>query len=42
MDAAEPDGMDSFAGQPFDLRHFVTVLTDVARGIQDGTIKVPK
>jgi hypothetical protein len=25
-----------------DLRHYATVLTGVARGIRDDTIKVPK
>jgi hypothetical protein len=42
MDAAGPSGMDSFAQRLPDLRHYAQLLTGIATGIQDGTIKVPK
>ena len=42
MDAAGPGGVDSFAARLPDLRHYAAVLTGIARGIQDGTNKVPK
>ncbi len=42
MDAAGPNGMDSFAARLPDLRHYAQLLTGIATGIQDGTIKVPK
>ncbi len=42
LDAAGPDGMDSFVGRLRDLRCYAELLTDVARGIQNGTIKVPR
>jgi len=42
MDTAGPSGMDSFAQRLPDLRHYAQLLTGIAAGIQDGTIKVPK
>ena len=42
LDAAGPEGMDSFARSLPDLRRYAKLLTGVAKGIQDGTIKVPE
>ena len=42
LDAAGPEGMDSFARRLPDLRRYAELLTGVAKGIQDGTIKVPE
>ncbi len=42
MDATGPDGMDALARRLPDLRHYASMLTGIAQGIQDGTIKVPK
>ncbi len=42
LDAAGPDGMAGLAGRLPDLRRYAELLTGVARGIQDGTIKVPR
>ena len=42
MDTAGPSSMDSFTQRLPDLRHYAQLLTGIAAGIQDGTIKVPK
>ncbi len=42
MDAVGPGGMDSFTQRLPDLRHYALLLSSIAAGIQDGTIKVPK
>ncbi len=42
MDAAGPSGMNSFAQRLPDLRHYAQLLTGIAAGVQDGTIKVPR
>jgi len=42
MDDAGPSGMDSFAQRLPDLRHYAQLLTGIAAGIQNGTIKIPK
>ena len=37
MDAAGPNGLDSFAHHLPDLRYYAALLADIAAGIQDGT-----
>ena len=42
LDVAGPAGIDGFAGRLPHLRLYAKLLTSVAKGIQDGTIKVLK
>ena len=42
MDAVGPSNMDSFTQRLPDLRHYALLLSSIAAGIQDGTIKIPK